>query len=328
MKMSMNVPFCSDIIEEYGGWSGVREDCALLGLDGIEGIWGGEDIPADFPPDLLVGYHLTFYSDWLDFYREDKAALRRKFGSLRAAHDFYGGDPNIIVESFRSDLARARSLGAKYVVFHVSDASLEEAFTYQWQHSDEEIIGEMLGVINTFLADVPPDFEFLVENQWWPGFTFTEPEKTARLLDGINFPQKGIMLDTGHLLNTNLKLRSQAEGLAYIHALLDKHGDLCRHIRGVHLHQGLSGAFVRKHTGFLPEDYPQDYLERWHVAYEQVMQIDRHRPWTNPQVAALLERLQPEYLTHELYAQSRAARRRAVRRQLNTIRKFYSENYL
>ena len=69
-------------------------------------------------------------------------------------------------------------------------------------------------VINTILAGRDWPFAFLVENQWWPGFTFTEPEDTARLLDGIRCPKKGIMLDTGHLMNANTALSTQEEGAA------------------------------------------------------------------------------------------------------------------
>ena len=63
----------------------------LYGLDGVEGIWGGEDIPSGFPRALLTGYHLTFFPDWLDFYRGDRAALERKYGSPDPARAFYGG---------------------------------------------------------------------------------------------------------------------------------------------------------------------------------------------------------------------------------------------
>ena len=68
-----------------GGWDGLHAECAALGVDGVEGIWDGTEIPADFPADLLVGYHLTFFPDWLDFYRGDNAALIRKYGSLENA---------------------------------------------------------------------------------------------------------------------------------------------------------------------------------------------------------------------------------------------------
>ena len=50
-------------------------------------------------------------------------------------------------------------------------------------------------MINLILGTETWPFEFLVENQWWPGFTFTEPEETVRLLDGNPFAGKGIRVD-------------------------------------------------------------------------------------------------------------------------------------
>ena len=87
-------------------------------------------------------------------------------------------------------------------------------------------------VINLLLGDRAWPFDFLVENQWWPGFTFTEPELTRRLLDGIRAERKGIMLDIGHLMNCDTSLRTLEEGADYVHRMLDRHGGLCRYIRG------------------------------------------------------------------------------------------------
>ena len=320
MLQSVNLPLCEDVLAPYGGPSGLRRELRELGLDGVEGIWGGVEIPADFPKDLLTGYHLTFFPDWLDFYREDHAALRRKFGTLDAAWQFYGGKgPETLLKLYREDLARARSLGARYVVFHVSDVSIEETYTYRWLHTDEEVIDASAEIINLLLRDMVPDFDFLVENQWWAGFTFTEPEKTSRLLEGVSYARKGILLDTGHLMNANPRIRTQAEGIAYIRTMLDCHGDMSRLIRGVHLHQSVSGQYVRRHTGALPPDLPEDYVQRFMVNYAHILQIDRHRPWTNPDIAALLARIGPRYVTHELSAGTRRERFLAVRRQMKTM---------
>ncbi|MGM9612694.1 MAG: sugar phosphate isomerase/epimerase family protein [Butyricicoccus sp.] len=323
MLQSLNFPLCESMREQYGGWDGLRADCAALGVDGVEGIWGGEDIPADFPQDLIVGYHLTFFPDWLDFYREDKTALCEKYGTLDNAWAFYGGSgPETLRKLYREDLARARKLGAKYVVFHVSDVSNEEGYTYRWLHTDREVIDASLELMNELLADVPPDLEFLVENQWWAGFTFMEPEKTAYLLEGIRYPRKGILLDTGHLMNTNLSLESEKDGVEYIENLLDRHADLLPYVRGMHLHQSLSGAYVRAHTGSLPKDFPRgDANAQFSYSYQHILQIDRHQPWTEPAVAQLIARMEPAYLTHELSAQNRTARMQAAACQIQTLRK-------
>lgn len=322
MRQSVNLPLCASTAVDYGGWEGLRRELQGLGLDGVEGIWGGEDIPSDFPKDLLTGYHLTFFPDWLDFYREDRAALTRKFGSPEAAYGFYGGrGAETLLNLYRADLERARSLGAKYVVFHVSDVSIEEGYTYRWLHTDEEVLDASAEVIDLLLKGIAPDFDFLVENQWWPGFTFTEPEKTGRLLDGISYPRKGILLDTGHLMNTNTRIRTQADGVDYIRAMLEHHGELSRMIRGVHLHQSVSGAYVRAHTGLPPNDLTEDYTERFTASYAHIQQIDRHRPWTSGRVSALLDRIDPLFLTHELYAKTKEERFLAVRRQMNAVKR-------
>lgn len=322
MRQSVNLPLCASTATDYGGWEGLRRELQTLELDGVEGIWSGEDIPADFPKDLLTGYHLTFFPDWLDFYRDDRDALTRKFGSPEAAYGFYGGrGAETLLELYRADLERARNLGAKYVVFHVSDVSIEEGYTYRWLHTDEEVLDTSAEIINLLLRDMASDFDFLVENQWWPGFTCTEPGKTARLLDDISYARKGILLDTGHLLNTNIRIRTQADGIAFIRSMLERHGELSRMIRGVHLHQSVSGAYVKKYTGRLPADLPEDYTERFIASYAHIQQIDRHRPWTNVRVFTLLDQIDPLFLTHELSAGTRAERFQAIRRQMNAVKR-------
>lgn len=322
MRQSMNLPISAAIAAAYGGWDGVQAACAQLGCDGIEAIWAGEEIPQTLPQGLAIGYHLTFFPDWLDFYREDKAALLQKYGTEQAVSSFYGGStPETLLALYRADLRRAQAAQAQYVVFHVSDVSVEEGYTYRWLHSDEAVIDASAEIINLLLQDVPPTFDFLVENQWWPGFTFTDPQKTARLLDAIDYPRKGIVLDTGHLMNTNPALRTQREGLAYIHRMLDAHGSLCDQIYGMHLHQSLSGAYVRANTGALPQNWPRDPLARFAESYGHILQIDRHRPWTEPAVYDLLERVSPRYVTHELAAADKKERHRRLRCQMRAIAK-------
>ena len=53
--------------------------------------------------------------------------------------------------------------------------------------------------------------------------------------------------------------------------------------------------------------------------YAHILEIDRHRPWTDPDAAALLARIGPRYVTHELAGAPGRAQARAVRRQMKTI---------
>ena len=321
MQQTISLPLDSDTLVEYRNWDDLRQELAFLGCDGVEGIWGGEALPEAIPPDLCLGYHLLFYPDWLDFYRDDRRALIRKFGSLDVAARFYGGlGPETLLRQYREDLERAACLGARYVVFHVSDISIEEGYTYRWLHTHREVIDAAVEAANFLLDGQDWPFEFLVENQWWPGFTFTEPEETARLLEGIHFQRTGILLDVGHLMNTAVELRTQAEGAVYTAEMLDRHGSLAGRVRGVHLHYSLSGSYVKDSIGALPAELAEDYWERFEDSYGHVLRIDQHLPWTEPAILPVLERIAPSYLTHELSSRSRADRRAAAAIQVDLLR--------
>ena len=211
------------------------------------------------------------------------------------------------------------------MVFHVSDVSLEEGYTYKWLHSDMEVLDGAIDFINHLLWHVEPTFDFLVENQWWPGFRFTEPEKTEYLLSRIDYPRVGIMLDTGHLMNANTKICTQADGIAWIMKNIVEHGELSKRIYGLHFHQSVSGAYVRKHTGFLPPEFTDDYFHNFSISYPHVQRIDRHLPWTDPNCVKILDAVQPKYLTHELSYGPNRPQLAAVKRQLGTIRKGYAK---
>ena len=322
MIQSTNFPLSKYCIQPYGSWEAVDEEVKSLGLDGLEVIADPDDLADDIPLSLVAGYHMTFYVDWVDFWRHDEKALMRKYRSWEEIESVYRGrQPEDLMRHFRDDLATAQRLKAPYLVFHVSDVSLEEGYTYRWLHTDQGVLDASIEFINELLRDVEPTFDFLVENQWWPGFRFTEPEKTEYLLSRIDYPRVGIMLDTGHLMNANPKIATQADGIAWIMKNIASHGELSKRIYGLHFHQSVSGAYVRKHTGFLPPEYSDDYFHNFSISYPHVQRIDRHLPWTDPNCVRILDTIQPKYLTHELSYGPNRPQLGAVKRQLGTIRK-------
>ena len=160
----------------------------------------------------------------------------------------------------------------------------------------------------------------LLENLWEPGLTFTRPEMTARLLNGIRYPNKGIMLDTGHLLHTDLSLRTQKEGVEYIHRRLDEHGELCSCIRGIHLNQSLTGAYMRR-VRANPPKLSQDYNEKMGQLFEYVFQADLHKPFVASGVQGLIERIAPDYLTFEFISNDLNQHRTMLRRQRAALKR-------
>ena len=326
MIQTINFPISKYCIQPYGSWEALGRKVRALGLDGVEAIVDPDDLDPSFPADLAAGYHMVFYPDWVDFWRQDEEKLLKKFGSWEMIQKIYRGTkPEDLLKQFRDDLAMAQRLHTPYVVFHVSDVSLEECYTYRWLHSDTEVLDAAAEFINHLLWKVEPTFDFLVENQWWPGFTFTDPKKTEYLLSRIEYPRVGIMLDTGHLMNAFPPLGTQRDGIDWILTCLRDHGELVKRIYGIHFHQSRSGVYVRAHTGKEPEGFNGDYFHDFFTSYPHIQQIDRHLPWSNPECVKILDAVQPKYLTHELSSRPNRPQLAATKRQLSTIRKGYGK---
>ena len=325
MIQTVNFPISSYCIAPYGSWENLRKKIHAFGLNGIEAIVDPDDLDPTFPAELAAGYHMVFYPDWVDFWHQDEKKLLHKFGSWEMIERVYRGrKPEDLLKQFQADLALGQQLKTPYMVFHVSDVSLEEGYTYRWLHTDIEVLDAAIEFINHLLWKVEPTFDFLIENQWWPGFKFTDPHLTEYILSCIDYPRVGIMLDTGHLMNAFPPLGTQRDGIDWILTCLKDHGELTKRIYGIHFHQSRSGVYVRKHTGSIPPEFNDDYFHNFSVSYPHIERIDRHLPWTDPDCVKILDVVQPMYLTHELSSGPNRPLLSAVKRQLGTIRKGYN----
>ncbi|WP_346356087.1 sugar phosphate isomerase/epimerase family protein [Azotosporobacter soli] len=246
----------------------------------------------------VQGVHLRFWPNWLDFWRGDKKGLARQFSSQREINEYYGGaNRSEWLEHFRRDIRTAREAEAKYLVFHVSNVLPGELFHWQFSHSNEEVIEAAIDVVNELTADIPPEMELLFENLWWPGLTLRNARLTARLLEGVRHEKTGIMLDTGHLMNTNPGLSRQEDGVEFILDTLKKLGEYRRKIKGIHLHCSLSGQYVEQSCEAALMEAEQSYdLE---MMMRHVLQIDEHLPFETEQAKKIVDYVEPDYLVHE-----------------------------
>lgn len=305
---------------DLGRFASRAEFLTLLeGFDGVELMACGEDKRGILRPEDVVGLHMSSFYCWLDFWKGDRTRCEQEYGSWETACQVYGGAKRqALIDRFRADLSDAEKYGAEYMVFHVADSTARETLTGRYAHSDEEVIDAACDWINAAMEGMTDGPVLLLENLWEPGLTFTRPDMTRRLLEGVRYPRKGIMLDTGHLLHTNLSLRTQKEGLEYIHRCLDEHGELCRYIRGIHLNQSLTGTYMRK-VRRQPPVLPEDYGEKMGVLFEYVFQVDRHRPFTAPGVRELIERIGPDWLTFEFISNDLSQHKTMLRRQRRAL---------
>ena len=280
MKTAMNLTTDRCDLERFSDADDLRNFYMSFGLTGLELMPLAGDHNTFITPDMVTGVHLVCPSDWMS------------------------ADLDALCASYRRDLEFARRMHAEYVVFHVSQISMQEAVTYRFQHTDEEVIRSCCQLVNRLMDDTDYTFYFLLENQWYPGLTFLRPEIAGMLLEGIRYPHTGFMLDTGHLMNTNPDLRTPDEAVSYISHILDRCQPYLSHIRGIHLNQSLSGAYVKD---FLQKPLPSFTTENdWaYYVYEHIFKTDQHRPFVADGVRRLVDRIAPDYVTYEYISRSR-----------------------
>ena len=282
-------------------------------LDGIEFMLCATWDRAMFPSAYIKGVHLLFWPTWVDFWHGDRAALMEEFGSEENIRTYYGSlHVSDWIEAWKENLRQAAECAPAYVVFHVAHNRTSEMYRRKFSSTDEDVIRATIELVNEIAAEIPHGCRLLFENLWWPGLTFRHPRLAAMLLEQAAHPETGFMLDTGHLMNTNLDLRSEAEGAAYVEKIYHSLGEVGKRVYGLHLHQSISGMYVRemmyRHAG---ECRPLD----WQEAMDYVTHVDRHEPFRTEAARRILDVVQPDYLVHEFCQRSRADWEQKIRTQ-------------
>lgn len=275
------------------------------GIDGIE-LQKVQELQENYlHQDMIIGIHLPFYNTWVDFYKGDMDKVLKDYGTMEVVEQIYGGtDKSAILKAYKDQLEFANRIGAKYVVFHICDVSIDETFTSKFNHTDEEVIDLSCTLINELLDGKNYQFDFLMENLWWPGLNYRNPFMTKRLIDGVNYAKKGLMLDTGHLMNTNQELKTSKEALQYIRKVVNEHSSVQEYIKGIHLHQSLSGENAKRMRNS-KISLKQDYWERMYQLYEYIFLLDEHKPFVCEGVKEFIKEINPQYITYEFITRNR-----------------------
>lgn len=308
----MNFSVYDGMLKRYKDSEDIKNAYKKGGLNGLEVIRAGEPDGGKILPGMVNGVHLYFHIFWMDWWKGDYERLDAEFDSRQQWIDYYGGlDREVYLNYLRDDLNYAEEIGAKYVVFHVAEVTLRESYVYQYKYTDEEVIDASLEIINTLLEEQEYHFDFLVENLWWSGLTLKNVNLTKRLVEGIHSDRKGIMLDTGHYMNTSCELKTPEDAVEYLNEMLDVHekAGLLSWMKGIHLQMSLSGDYVkkqRKEWESNPLDFEKiPFYELFRIAYEHACFIDLHQPFIGKGVKELVERIAPNYVTLEFQQNSR-----------------------
>lgn len=226
-----------------------------LGLDGIENLIYGDEPSSNLFTSLTVGAHLRFWPRWMDFYLGNTKRYKKQFPDEKALTAYYGAsDTDGWLEEIRKNIRAALAENPEYLVWHVADCTLEEAWTRQFYYTSKDVLRETAAIYNAVSEEVPETVEVLFENIFWPGLCRLLPCEIDYFFSLLKGSNVGLVLDTGHFMNTNPDLETEADGAEYICAMAEKLGSMKKLFRGMHLSCSLSGKYQKSCTAVPPEN--------------------------------------------------------------------------
>ena len=315
-----NLPMLAPLGGREGLYDYIHNDCRCDGAEVISCPPYGTDIVKG----SAVGYHLMFYPNWIDFYNGNTEYLNKHFGSEKTWREYYccadaAGFERQIIE----DMDRAEALGAKYAVFHCADISNEEVLGNYALHTNEEVIRATAALINRVMRGRKYSFTLLFENLFVPGMTLINSAETELMLSLVEYENKGIMLDTGHLmaalrLNGLLTAQKEEGAADAILNVVAAHWRVKKHILGIHLHKCSLNMPIEEYTKVITP--AESFDERSAQSYARIMALDTHSPLETDAMRRVIDAIAPRYIVHELSARTPAEKAEAVRMQLKSLR--------
>lgn len=320
MKTVMNITTCAEDTGRYRDLEDLRQFYRSFGLDGLEVLEVGPDQDNLILPPDTVGVHLKYFSSWMDLWTGNEERLLAEYQDWDTVRTIYGGtDRHALLDTYRRNFRFANTLNPEYLVFHVSECTMAESMRHQYFYTDEQVCDAAAGLLNTVTEEIEGQPWLLLENLWYRGLTMERPEIVHRLLEQVSYPKTGIMLDTGHLMHTNRELQTIDQAVDYLHRILDRYEDL-RFIKGIHLHQSLTGAFAKECMSQW-KPIPGTYTEQMWDIMSRIFRLDTHQPFRSRRIHEILDRLPGlEFLCLEQISGSREEHAQNLAIQMEYLR--------
>lgn len=272
------------------------EYVASMKLDGIEQLIYDNNMILKYK-ESTIGVHLEYWSYWIDFWWNNQQRLDYIFESNEEKKHYYKAQ-NIYewIEYIKKNITLALNLKPQYLVWHVSEANVQEIFTYNFYYNDRQVLLATSEVFNEVAKIIPDNVLILFENLWWPGLRLNSMENVVYFFEKLKHNNVGIMLDTGHLMNTNINLTSELEASIFIKDIVNNLGSFASLIKGVHLNCSLSGQYQKN---FIEQQFKFCEFDK-HRLWEHITKIDKHEIFQTKAPSFLIDYIQPQYVVHEL----------------------------
>lgn len=275
----------------------------LLDGDGIELLTGYFPVNPSFF-DRTVSVHLPYSTDWYSVW-SGRTIVPDDVSDDDAKYVFYGKSREDILDNLTDAVRFASAVSLKYAVMHAGSISMDEVLSNEYSDKDGDVLSAFAEMMNTIASRFPGGempFKVVFENQWWPGIKFLDDSGFRILERKIEFENWGLCVDTGHLLVTTRRSYSEETAIEVLNGIIDDYPeDMIDRIFTMHLHVNTSADFINSHVED-PDFKKLSVMERFNMAYPYVCRMDEHRPFTTKDAVGIVERLSPEYVTHEMGA--------------------------
>jgi len=304
-------------------WNNLRKLLKKLELDGIELLVNFEEVPDGIPADLVMSVHLPSFMGWYRLWEDENFRIP-DYIPKESVKYFYGGySREEIVSNFCECLKYASVLKPEYGVFHAAYTEIGTAFQNIQPYSDNEILKGTAEFLNEIASRFPkgePPFDIYIENLWYPGLTFLDPDAAVEFVDKLEFKSWKLLLDTGHLMNATGSCNEEEEAINTVLGLLGRlDEEIIDRINGVHLQLSTSGDFQNEMEE--PENYHTMALdEKYSCIYDLLRNVDQHRPFSSEKCSEIVDFISPEFVTHELPGMTSEEIENRLSQQISSLR--------
>ncbi|MDM8159744.1 TIM barrel protein [Labilibaculum sp. K2S] len=319
----------SDLNRFENGWKGLQEYITDKNIDGVELLIGYDSPSEEIPKGIVKSVHLPFWITWLDVWRKGEDAAKYYFPNMSAEHlQFCCGGKNAaeMIASQKRLWEYAAHFQPAHAVIHAAHVELEHAFTRDFTYKSTEVLAsfsEMLNRTAKEFGNGEPPVTLAIENLWWPGLDFLFPAEADDFASRLDFSNWNLLLDTGHLMNTNIALRCEDEAIDFVLDRISRLSkDIQAKIKSLHLNLSLSGEYQTKQvmTG-LPIGWSDlNHTEKYTTARNHVLQIDQHLPFQSNRVKEIIQELTPENVIHEFITKDIHEYSEKLDIQMNSLR--------
>lgn len=323
-KESMNFSIYEYDLKKFDdSWDNLRRLLKRLQIDGLELLVNFEEVPKGIPTDLVTSVHLPSFMGWYRLWEDENFSVPEYIPEESVKY-FYGGHSREeLISNFCECLSYASVLKPEYGVFHAAYTEIDTAFQKTQPYSDHDILKGTAEFLNEVASRFPggePPFDIYIENLWYPGLTFLNPDAALDFIGQLEFKRWNLLLDTGHLMNATRSCCEEEDAIDTVLEVLGRlDEEVIDRIDGIHFQLSTSGNYLNEMKE--PENYSTMILdEKYACIYELLRNVDQHRPFSSARCGEIVDFVSPHFLIHELQAKTALEIEEVISQQVTAFR--------